>query len=200
MARKQLKRIVALMILFLASAAAFAADPHDLYVRTGAVAGIFSGNLANGNFTSNINAEAELWLYRTPKEAFVARVLLANQSSIGRTRYLGAGGGARYFLNVDGMSTEQQFGQDLVRVKPHSAFYLGWDVGIGQFLVLPLTTAISSYATTVDVGGVAGVRKGISENVSMDALLGYTYSTNVLSTTTVTASMIRFMLGVGFTF
>ncbi|MBX3023075.1 MAG: hypothetical protein KF799_15470 [Bdellovibrionales bacterium] len=180
---------------------AHAADPHDIFVRTGVIAGTYTGkDLSSGSYSANINAEGELWLYRNPSEAIVARVVLANQSSLGRTRYFAAGGGQRYFLFADGMSTEQQFDGDYIRVRPHSSVYIGWDLGLGQYLVLPFGSVLSAYSTTVDVGGVVGVRKGINDRFSVDGVVGFTYSSSVLSSTSVTASTVRVLVGVGYTF
>lgn len=201
MRRARLNWASLILIVSWLAPVAWASDPHDIYLRTGTVTGIYNGSdVSNGNFTTNINAEAELWLYSNPRQAWIFRMILENESDLDRTRFFGAGTGQRYFIYSEGMVSEGQFGGDVVRIRPHWAVYAGWDLGLGQFLIAPFGPVLSAYATTVDLGGVVGVRKSITKTISADAMLGYTYSSSVLSTTSATANSVRFLLGVGLTF
>jgi hypothetical protein len=176
-------------------------NPMDIWLRTGPISGTYHGSdVTNGKFTSDVNLEAELWLYRSPQTAWIIHTTLANESDLGRTRYLAAGVGQRYFLFTDGFMTDQQTAAGLVQIHPRWSTYVGWDLNLGEFLIYSVGNQLASYATTLDASGCVGVRYMISPRLSVDALGGYSYGASVASSTSVSMTMMRLMVGFGLSF
>jgi hypothetical protein len=201
MIRAALPLRLSLAALLFGMGAAASADMTDVWIRSGFLEGQYQGkNLSSGTFHTDVNLEAEFWLYQKPTQALAFRLLVANESDLGRTRFLGAGAGQRYFIFSDGRVVEQETAAGFVEIRPRWAPFIGWDVDAGQFLVLPVGDVLSAYATMLDVDASLGARYFFSKTFSMDALAGYTYGTSITSSVNATMTMIRVFLGVGLSF
>jgi hypothetical protein len=173
---------------------------QELFFRTGVLTGTFQGKgVTNGTFTSDVSLQVELFKYDSSRQASVLRALLSNESGLGQTRYFGVGGGQRFFF-TDALSGDLQASDTFVSIQPTWSFYYGWDVNLAQFLVLPLSDTLATYATMVDIGGSVGARRMLGKNYSIDAMVGYSFGYSISSSVSVTASIIRAFVGIGYSF
>ena len=147
-----------------------------------------------------MNLQSELWLYQSPRRAWILKALLANESGLGRARYFGAGMGQRFFFRGDSHAVDSESEGSFFKSKSTYALYAGWDVNVASFLVVPFGTILSSYSTLVEAGGTFGVKKPLSPNINFDASANMTFGSSVASSVSVTATIIRIFIGAGYTF
>jgi hypothetical protein len=203
-----LKPLFILKILFIlvaanlsATLAHASAELREGFLRTGYVTGTFQGQeVTDGTFNTDVNIQAEFWLYKNPTEAWTFQLLLANESELGRSRYFGGGIGQRYFWKGEANYSQSQQGSDFLQFKSSFAYYYGWDFNVVQFLVVPFGEILSTYSTLAEAGGVVGVRRPINAKISVDATAGYYLGYTVSSSVSVTTGILRALVGIGMAF
>ncbi|MEK6554946.1 MAG: hypothetical protein AABZ31_06890 [Bdellovibrionota bacterium] len=176
-------------------------DRKEILLRTGFMTGEFQGqDVSNGTFTTDVNIQGELWLYSSPRKAWMVRANLANESGLARARYFGAGLGQRFFFRGDSQAVDETSDGDFFQSKSTYSLYAGWDASLAQFLVVPFGSVLSSYSTLIEAGATGGLKKSVSPNVNIDACVSYSFGSSVASSVSVTATILKVFVGVGYTF
>jgi hypothetical protein len=125
---------------------------------------------------------------------WIARTMIGFESSSSRTRYFAVGIGQRYFLNSSSGEISSSSQSDMISLRPNWSYYLGWDGNLSQLLIIPFGTVLASYATSLEAGGVAGLRKIFSNKLAFDFQVGFGYGMSI-SNNNLSSQLLRFMAG-----
>lgn len=169
-------------------------------LKTGMVSSTYTGAaVATGSFTSLVSLEGEGIITQTERQNFVFTTTIALDGKDVLTRYFYVGLGQRFFLNGVSEIQNSAFQGSSMDYRPNLLWYMGWDAGVAQLLLIPFGDILASYSTIAEVGGSFGFRKNISTKLSLDGRIAASIGTGI-SNNAVTSQVFRAMLGIVYFF
>jgi hypothetical protein len=167
----------------------------EFHGRIGSISASYTGpQVGSGSFSLPNGIDLEADYFVSNHRSYLLRTIIGLDQKATTTRYSYTGFGARYFLYSQATRADYVIGGTVLTAIPRWRFYLGWDAGLSQALVVQLNPVLGTYASFLDASFCGGTNYQITHDLGIELHLGYGMGvgyTNVSATLTT----VRIFLG-----
>lgn len=190
---KIILKLLSIAIALVSTSVYAGATQSQLHVYTGMVSASFSGP-QSGSISVPMSLGYEYEMIKNSKQSFVLENIVAIDAADSKTKYNAVHLGQRYYLFSSNYSNQKTEEFNAFKIKPKYRFFVGWNFGLAQVVVLSFSDVLDAVGTVVEYGGHAGALYQINDKWALEAKMNL-YMGYGISSISVTSMSYHLLLG-----